>query len=197
MDMGVVEQGRRDIPLAVGKGRRLETGWLVAPFPAPGTQGCNSYLWVVDMQVAIKTVPAKDYEPTEIQVSDEPCDLSVVQRNANPAPEPDVMCIPSGGAITVWVPARMSSAAGQTDQKSWESLVSSYMESIAEAAKEGAMSVGVPELGVGRLLWGPLRSAQAARKAVDELAEMLPEGFRICFVVKDVDFQDWDDNMRF
>ena len=149
------------------------------------------------MQVAIKTVPGKDYDATKIQQIDEQCDLFVIQRNSNPAPEPPSICIPSGKTITVWVPARISGVSSQTDQDSWDALVASYMEPIAEAYREGVMSLLVPELGTGRLMWSPLRSAQAARKAVEELSGLLPEDFRICFAIKDVDFQDWDDTIRF
>lgn len=137
------------------------------------------------MHVTVGTKPDNDPE------------ILVIQRNQNPALEPDNKITFGSGVIAVWVPAQLAGVSSQIDEKSWKSFVECYRLSIESAAGMGMLSIGVSELGCGRLLWKSLRSAQAAKQAVDECWNIVPDEMRVCFIVPKESLQDWGDVMRF
>ena len=123
--------------------------------------------------------------------SDHPSDYEVEEKNRSfgPTPQDCGRCILDGKAcvILVTVPPRLPGVTCQTDTTAYLSLIECFRAPVLTASAAGASSVTFPALGTRWHHWSHVQSASAARRALEELYEAVPDGFRVTFAVEDVD----------
>jgi hypothetical protein len=135
--------------------------------------------------------------------SDHPSDYEAEERNRSFGPMPDncAKCIADDRAkkMLVVVPPRLPGITCQTDTKAFESLIECFKAVILASVETGSKSIAIPPLGVRYHHWSVLQSSTAARRAIDTIAEIIPDDFRIVFTVgdKDEDLKIWDEVLTF
>ena len=98
--------------------------------------------------------------------------------------------------IFVTVPMKTASVTHQTSLASRVLLENCYKHPIILCASSGFDSISIPQLGVD-LYWDVVQSASAARKAILDAFEEVPEDYEVVFCVPNEDYEIWDETMRF
>lgn len=123
-----------------------------------------------------------------------------VIRQANSAPltaqrEPIVKPSKDKTTILSFVPACISAVTSQMDAERFEALSQCYLSSFRIAFAVGCKTILIQDFGKG-LYWRPIRSAQAARKALEIIALEAKDSL-IVFAVQEQSYEAWDDIMKF
>ena len=81
------------------------------------------------------------------------------------------------------------------DTERFEALSQCYLNSFRTAFDVGCKTILIQEFGKG-LYWRPIRSAQAARKALEIIA-LEAKDLLVVFAIQEQSYEAWDDIMRF
>ena len=106
-------------------------------------------------------------------------------------------CLLTNNEIYVYVPPKLPGITCQTDPEAYACLVRSFEVVIKTASSQGSPSVAIPALGVVYQKWKHLQSASAARKAVENIWEEIPDDFTVFFCVPYDQVELWDQVMTF
>lgn len=106
-------------------------------------------------------------------------------------------CLTSGHTIYVNVPPKVSGITCQTDPDAWNYLVKSFELAMRSASENDHPAVAIPELGVAYQKWKHLQSASAARNAIENLWEDLPDDFTVFFCVPYDQVELWNQVLTF
>ena len=120
---------------------------------------------------------------------DHPSDYEVEERNRafGPMPGDCGRCILDDRAklVLVVVPPRIPGVTCQTDTSAYQALIGCFRNAISSVSASGASSVTFPALGTRWHHWSHVQASAAARRALEEIYDTLPDGFRVVFAVGD------------
>ena len=160
---------------------------------------------------------AKEGEEASLLASKPGPVFLVEQVNARPLAKQSSFGRVVGNKVQAFVPACVPTVTSQVPEKEFASLASCYENTILAAAKAGARTIAVRQLGVGRKvnvvlneggqmvnhdLWGDMfwtvaKSSLAARFAVQAASPKVADGIEVVFVVPPEAHAEWDATMAF
>jgi hypothetical protein len=134
----------------------------------------------------------------------------VEQANSRAMADQQTYCKLSGKIVKALVPANVSTVGSQTDEKAFTMLIACYEACINQAVSAGAKQICIRPLGTGvqltkidqngevvlNGLWGDLfwthaKSSTAAKKAVENTFQTIPDAVSLTFIVPKENFDDW------
>jgi hypothetical protein len=108
-------------------------------------------------------------------------------------------CLVSDRELKVYVkvPPKVPGITCQTDPEAYKYLVTAFELCIEAAVNNEHPSVAIPALGVTYQKWNHLQSASAAREAIENITEEVPDDFTVFFCVEYDYVELWDQVMTF